>query len=334
MKRILVLILHLFPVLTLWSQSEPLLNQWQFLQNENPSFFGFNHTSKAGVLYNNSQVNLSNRQKQQYLFGAISFPNRNFSIGFEMNNYSIESSNFTISVPKMAFVYTLQISQRGFLLPALSIGYWNKKIEQAKLIYEDQINKHSGAVLPESIDPLNARLAASNYPDIGASLFYHNDVFFAGLALSHLNQPNIAFDTDNTIKGKIRIALQGGGEWNINPYERGLLPDESFLFITNTLRIQDNTYALNLSQELQLGELSIGVSERITQKEELHIDGFGFSLGLALDNFDVGMQYFFPLRNPTQSYSPRVFELFLIFEFTPFRRNGRGSVKRLQISNY
>ena len=34
------------------------------------------------------------------------------------------------------------------------------------------------------------------------------------------------------------------------------------------------------------------------------------------------------------NFTSNVFELYLIFEFTPFRRNGRGSFKRLQINNY
>ena len=112
------------------------------------------------------------------------------------------------------------------------------------------------------------------------------------------------------------------------------MPERSYLFIYNNLRLSDQTYLLNTSQEFQLNEVSIGLSQRVNYKEKFVLNGMGLSLGLTLENFDIGMQYFFPLKKRNLNFATSVFEFYMIFEFTPFRRNGRGSLKRLQIDNY
>jgi hypothetical protein len=43
---------------------------------------------------------------------------------------------------------------------------------------------------------------------------------------------------------------------------------------------------------------------------------------------------FFPLKNNARTYAARVFELYLTFDFSKFRRNRRGLYKRLQNDNY
>jgi hypothetical protein len=52
-----------------------------------------------------------------------------------------------------------------------------------------------------------------------------------------------------------------GYEFNVNPYERNFLPHHSFLFTYGSLTKYDTSYYLFLSQELQLGEFSLGISQ-------------------------------------------------------------------------
>ena len=56
--------------------------------------------------------------------------------------------------------------------------------------------------------------------------------------------------------------------------------------------------------------------------------------GLAVENFDFGVQFNAPLRKINQVYAPSVFEICFSFDFSPFRLNNRGVYKRLQIDNY
>ena len=63
-------------------------------------------------------------------------------------------------------------------------------------------------------------------------------------------------------------------------------------------------------------------------------NALGVGIGLAVENFDFGVQFNAPLRKINQVYAPSVFELYFSFDFSPFRRNNRGVYKRLQIDNY
>lgn len=114
----------------------------------------------------------------------------------------------------------------------------------------------------ETIDPLAQRLGKQTYPDLGASFLLHNEKFFAGLALSHLNQPNISFDKESSQKLPIALAVQGGVELEINPYQYGFLPENSFLFLYNSVRFIQKSTLINLSQDLQLSNFSIGLKSK------------------------------------------------------------------------
>ena len=91
---------------------------------------------------------------------------------------------------------------------------------------------------------------------------------------------------------------------------------------------------MTFSQELQLSNFSIGLNQKASLVEQFNLNNIGLSLGLAIENFDFGFQYNFPLRKLNQVYSPSIFELHLTFDFSPFRRNNRGLYKRLQTDNY
>lgn len=91
---------------------------------------------------------------------------------------------------------------------------------------------------------------------------------------------------------------------------------------------------VNLSQEIQMGPIAFGVSQQASKSEQFALNNIGVSASFSVENFDFGLQYNFPFRKQTQVYAPSLFELFVSFNFTAFRRNNRGFFKRLQIDNY
>ena len=85
-------------------------------------------------------------------------------------------------------------------MPGVSLGYQNTSIILNGLVFEDQINQTTGFISPETIDPIAHLLGKQTYPDLGTSFLLHNEKFFAGLALSYLNQPTISFDKESSQK--------------------------------------------------------------------------------------------------------------------------------------
>jgi hypothetical protein len=126
----------------------------------------------------------------------------------------------------------------------------------------------------------------------------------------------------------------GAYEFNLNPFERVFFPKYSFLLAYGSLTKIGNSYRMFLSQELQLGEFSVGVNQQFSYLKNFSMNNFGISVGLSLENFDIGLIYDFGVKNVDKVFAPSVFELYLTFDFSKFRRNNRGLFKRLQTDNY
>lgn len=132
----------------------------------------------------------------------------------------------------------------------------------------------------------------------------------------------------------ISIGIQAGYEFNINPFERSLLPRFSYLYtFLNLNKYGDSTY-ISLAEEFQFGEFSFGFTQQAASVNSFALNNIGLTMGLALENFDFGIHYNFPNRKPGTVFSPSIFELSIIFDFSIYRRNNRGLYKKLQIDNY
>tara|TARA_B110000902_G_C14083595_1_gene504153 strand:- start:15 stop:719 length:705 start_codon:yes stop_codon:yes gene_type:complete len=234
----------------------------------------------------------------------------------------------------LTFVYKIQLANNLFFLPAVKLGYSSSNVSSENLIFEDQINSITGFVNTESIDPLASGILSVNYFDLGTSFIIHNDNFLFGLSLGHLNQPNASFNKESTQNLPLSISVQGGYEFNLNRFQRGLLPESSYMYLYGTITSFDDSLQITLSQEAQLGSFSLGVSQQASKLNSLDLTNIGVSVGVSFENFDFGVQYNLPINQINVVLSPSIFELYVAFDFSIYRRNNRGSHKRLATDNY
>ena len=94
------------------------------------------------------------------------------------------------------------------------------------------------------------------------------------------------------------------------------------------------TYNYFLSEEVQLGSFSLGLSQQASKLNTLNLISLGVLFGLSVENFDFGFQYNIPLRQINTVFAPSIFEFNISFDFSVYRRNNRGGYKRLSIDNY
>ena len=316
------------------AQEEYIVNHSKFMQKSNPSYFGFNNLNKVGVLFNQMKLNEFDKMDNKYAFGALAFENLDFSIGADINSFKIQNTGLTINLANLSYVYKLQFDNDLYFLPAVTVGFGSSSVNPENLIFEDQLNTATGFINTESIDPLAPVISNVNYLDLGASFILHSDKFMAGLTLKHLNKPNTSYNKEVPIEKPIQISIQGAYEFDLNPYERRYLPRYSYLFTYGSFTKFGDAVLIYLSQDFQLGEFSIGISEQAASLNNFALNNIGVSIGLAVENFDFGILYNFPFQSPGAVYSPSIFELFVTFDFSVFRRNRRGQYNRLQIDNY
>ncbi len=348
------LLLFIFNFLPLYliGQDDYVVNQAKFLQKSNPSFYGMNQLNRVGVLYNSIRVNDNIGMDNKFIFGSIAFQDKNFSLGFDINSFKLNTIGLTNSFATATFVYKIQLGNYLFLLPAISASWISSRVNPDNLTFGDQLDI-SGFEASTSGDPLAGNLPSVGEYDMGASFIIHNEFFLAGLSLKHLAQPNMSFNQEAEDILPIRVSLQAGYEFEINPYERSYLPRYSYLYtFINAVKYGESIY-IGLGEEFQLGEFAIGFTQQVsmiksitktpadrtagspgTESQSFSLNNIGVTLGMALENFDFGINYNFPNRTPGKVFSPSIFELSIIFDFSIYRRNNRGLYKKLQIDNY
>ena len=335
-KGLIIIFAFLIPLFGI-GQEDMIISYSRFMQKVNPSSFGINNINKTGVLYNSQALTNNNRIESQYFFGAISFDSDNFSLGLDVYSLKMDNTGLVNTKPRLSYIYKIQFDNEVYFLPSLTLGLGSSRIDTGKLIFEDQISLVSGFLQTESQDPIIDQIGSSNYMDLGASFIVHSNNYLFGVSIQHLNQPNISFNkevSDYTLP--IRYSIQGGYEFDINPYDRSIMPRYSTIYaFMNASRMGEN-FDIYLSQEAQLGSFSIGLNQQFRKTNNFGFTNIGLSVALAYENFEFGTLYNFPFRSPTNAavYSPSTIEVFLTFDFSPYLRNKRGDYRRLSIDNY
>ena len=303
----------------------------------NQSYFGLNSWNRSGLLYNTTQINPNETQNNKFFYGSYSFDLLDFSLGVQFNNFSAPNIGFKKNDLNLSYIYKVELGNNLWFLPSVNVGFVSKNLNPSNLIFEDQINSITGYINQESIDPLSEFFFAKNYTDLGASFLLHNSDFLIGLNFDYLNKPNVAYETDVAFLVPISYGMQVAYEFNLNPYDRRFLPRYSYLYAYSSVRRDAETMNIFSSQEFQLGEFSVGVNQQFGFFDDFSFLNLGLSIGLTYENFDLGVSYAFSVQDlagPNYRYPPRIFDLHLSFDFSPFLRNRRGQYKRLQIDNY
>jgi type IX secretion system PorP/SprF family membrane protein len=255
-------------------------------------------------------------------------------LGLDVNSFKFQSTGFNVNNGGLTFVYKVQLTNDIYFLPAIKLGYASSSVAIDNLIFEDQINAVTGFINTETNDPLAPQISSINYIDLGTSFIVHNEVFIAGLSLRNLNQPNASFNKESAEKLPISISVQGGYEFDLNSYRQGLLPEFSFLYLYGAVTKFGNSIQVSLSQEAQLGSFSLGISQQASKLNTFSLTSVGLLVGVSVENFDFGLQYNIPIKQINQVFAPSIFELYVAFDFSIYRRNNRGRYKRLVTDNY
>ena len=123
------------------AQEEYIVNQTKFINKLNPSAFGMNQLNRVGVLRNTLKIDETSTLNNSYVFGSLGFPEKNFSIGFDINQFSMgDALPISTNSISLSYVYKIQISGYSFLLPAITGRFVSSVINPDKLTFGDQLD--------------------------------------------------------------------------------------------------------------------------------------------------------------------------------------------------
>ena len=312
-----------------FAQDNTIKNQNKVMGTQNPSFYAFGDSSKAGVLTGFEGFSDSSKINTNLAFVNHYFEEGNFSLALDIKTVDVASLGYSLSSANLHYIYRTQFSYKWTFNPSVSIGYGSSSLNYNNLIFEDQINVLTGTIAGVSIDPVNVD-DQINYFDLAAGFSLHNNEnLFFGLNAKHLNTPDTSFNSTAKNKKELLLSLQAGYEYDLNPYAQGVLPSYSYLFLYNSLTLQGAKSRIDLFQELILGNVSVGLNQHINNFEGISISQFGTSLSLFVQQIELGVNYSIDMGSTGPEGSDfNSFELYITFDFNPDNKNKRGDNSR------
>ena len=330
MTKLFHFIILVFCVNLMYSQEYFYNNQNKITGTLNPSFYGFGETSQLGVIYGNeSIVNGDSNIENSFAFGSAFFEDYNFSLALDVNLFQINALGYSASQVNAHYIYKTNLTYDWILNSSLSIGYGNNKLDYSDLVFEDQIDVLTGNISGISIDPVNVNNRV-NYFDLGAGAHIHNsrNLFF-GLNLKHINQPNTSFNSETKVAKDLFMSFQAGYEHDLNPYNRGVLPSNSYLFLFGSFSKQGAKSRVDLYQQAIIENFSLGLSQHLNNYLGASLTTIGTSASVYLDQMEIGANYSFELGNKNLTgVAYNYFEIFILFDFYQFRQFRRGNNSR------
>ncbi|CAI8166117.1 MAG: Uncharacterised protein [Bacteroidota bacterium] len=329
--RILILGLSLFSSAITYAQTSFPVSP-SIVQKINPSIHGLNLNSKAGVMFSSINYGDGLSAENNYLYGNMAFRDLNFSIGVDVNSFSLNQLGLKENSMRLSYAYNFRIGVDTYFIGGLDLGVTAQVLDPNALIFGDQINEQLGTIVGSSIDPLATIKPSTNYFEIGASGVVYNEKFMAGIHLAHLNSPNISFNKETVVEKEMAVILNGAVELDVNPYGRGILPQNSYFFGSFYGILHGETTRILASQELQMNNLSLGIMQSMISFGENSAMEMGLLTTISFDNFLFKFNYTFASKSD-EFNAPSIVELGLRFNFDRFSRNSRGYYKRLSTNN-
>lgn len=312
-----------------YGQFEPVQTLSVQQQLYNPSFFGLNARSQAGITYNKIKISDTDIVNTRYAFGSYSFDEQSFSLGLDFRTFENGSLGLNTNFTRLSFVYQLPINSNWYLLPSLSVDYTHFSLQSADLILEDQINILNGFIASRSIDPLvNTDQLNQNYFTISSGMLLHNDRYLFGLSIHQLNRPNVSFSTGTFEKIPMRIVLQSIGEWPLNSGRLAYLSDENYFRLYTLFSREDSNNYARLGEVLQVGGFHLGLTQSFVSSDQFRLTTYGLNMGLRIENILLEVQYNLPRNVSNKAFSPSLFELSAAFDFLTNRRRTQWNINK------
>lgn len=313
-----------------FSQEQVYSHQNKILGSLNPSFYAFNETPLVGVIYGSQKIQSNDsRIVTTSAFATVPFEDYNFSLALDLNLFNIESLGYSSTQANLHYIYNTNLTQYWKLNTSFTAGYGNNKLDFNSLLFGDQIDVLTGDISAFSIDPVNANDKIS-YFDFGVGAHVHNgENMYFGFNLKHLNQPDISFNSENNNQKELFMSVQAAYEFDINPLQRGFLPDNSFLLLHNAFSKQGNKFRADFYQEAILDNFSIGINQHINNYEDISLTTFGAAASIYIEQMEIGANYSFELSSKQLTgLSYNYFELFIVFDFYRSGQDRRGNNSR------
>jgi type IX secretion system PorP/SprF family membrane protein len=242
MKRKLLYLFGLFWCAEIGAQDFQLSQFYAAQMLINPAFTANTVQDKFSLNYRNQWPAVPNANPfVTYAFGyEHNFEAINSGVGLQVFNDKAGIAALRTTGVYGSYAYRFRITRKFSIKPGLQMGYVNRFLNFQDLIFNDQLQ--SGASTTSSTQDFDAN--ALRYLDINTGGVAFTDAYWVGIALHHLNRPNLSlFNKDMLLP--IKFSLHAG--YNI-PLKKN----------TKKQIISEFTAAFNFKRQTPRDQLDIG----------------------------------------------------------------------------
>jgi type IX secretion system PorP/SprF family membrane protein len=315
--KILVLLSSFFYTVAVSAQDPVFTQYFMVPQVLNPGFTGMLETTNVGILHRTQWPELDLRVDSDFVYAYTWKENINSGFGLNILSQREAFSDYKFTEGSLAYAYRVQLTDEWYFRPAVEFGFGYKSYGFQNLVLGDQINIGSGIINPGSIDPSVYNRNISFF-DVSAGMLVNNESGWFGLALKHINKPNISFEEEGNMPLDRFFSANLGYEFLIADYIDVIsLPYETRLLVTTNYMAQGSFDRLDFGTGLIFEKFFFGVGAATNPSKNTVDNSFLISInlfgGLQFDHFKFGYSYDF---NTTQiGKTGGVYEISLMYIF-------------------
>lgn len=239
---------------------DPIFTQYYLVpETLNPAFTGIANTWNAGLIHRRQWPDGNRKMDTQYAY-ANTVVSDEIGLGMTVQNHNEVFTNYNYFKLNTAFSYRVDINYDWRLRLGLEAGLGRKDFGFDNLLLEDQININTGAISPTTVDPgLGEYGNKINFFDVSAGFTIDQEFAWFGVAVKHLNRPNITFRENGNTPLDMFFSVHGGYYFEFLNSPTNLIPEESTLLLTANYMRQGQYNRLDLGTVMDFGQLGFGV---------------------------------------------------------------------------
>lgn len=201
-----------------------------------------------------------------------------YVLGDRVGNAGVRNDQIQLS-----YAYDLRLNSQAGLRLGVQVGYGNRYVDYYKLIFGDQLTTQ-GATGNSTQETAGIRNLNTAYFDTGAGMVLYGEQMFLGVAMHHLNQPNMSWAGGEDILNR-KISVHGGFKKTFKLRQQKNPYDYTGSFMPNFQYVrQGNFQMLTLGIQTYLSPLIIGFSYKDVPISRGYGGSFVSLLGFEYEN--------------------------------------------------
>lgn len=179
----------------------------------NPSFAGVDEGPRFSLNYRNEWAGLGNA----YISYAASYDQHfdalSGGIGFIVLSDQQANGIYVSNSVTGMYSYQIKLSRKFALQAAAQVSMVQKRIQNDKLIFAENINPNDGSVVSTGSTDLPDK-TSKTFPDFGAGFLFFTSKTYFGFSVKHLTSPNESLLANQISPWPFRIAGNFGVEFH------------------------------------------------------------------------------------------------------------------------